>query len=166
MMRGWGAGALVDFSTRGGDGIDLDLFVSIHAQLDEQVPVDLFRVRAEEPSYWRLYSLVMFDGATWTSSNPRAEGNGRVLTTPIVLPVADDIPQEAPRLAQTFTILRDIDNRWLPMAHPAEALTTGFGDVIYDPILSQVLLDGGLDEGLQDAVPSRLGEPPPQEAEE
>ena len=166
ILPGFRAGALVDFSTRGGDGIDLDPFVSIHAQLDEQVPVDLFRVRAEEPSYWRLYSLDMFDGATWTSSNPRAEGNGRVLTTPIVLPVADDIPQEAPRLAQTFTILRDIDDRWLPMAHPAEALTNGFGDVIYDPILSQVLLDGGLDEGLEYAVTSRQVNPTPEELDE
>jgi transglutaminase-like putative cysteine protease len=166
ILPGFRAGALVDFSTNGDDGIDLDPFVSIHAQLDEQVAVDLFRVRAEEPSYWRLYSLDMFDGATWTSSNPRAEEGGRVLTTPVVLPVADDIPEEAPRLAQTFTILRDIDDHWLPMAHPAEALTLAFGDVTYDPILSQVLLDGGLDEGLEYAVTSRLVNPTPEELDD
>jgi transglutaminase-like putative cysteine protease len=166
ILPGFRAGALVDFSTDGGEGIELDPFVSIHAQLDEQVAVDLFRVRAEEPSYWHLYSLDMFDGASWTSSNPRAEESGRVLSTPVVLPVADDIPEQAPRLAQTFTILRDTDNGWLPMAHPAEALTLPFGEVTYDPILSQVLLDGGLDEGLEYAVTSRLVNPTPQQLDD
>jgi len=162
ILPGFRAGALVDFSTQG-DGIDLDPFVSIHAQLDEQVAIDLFQVRAEQASYWRLYALDEFDGSTWTSSDPDATKRGQVLTTPAELPLVPEPPEDAPRLSQSFTLLRDIDERWLPMAHPAEALTLPFGQVTYDPVLSQALLDGGLDEGLEYTVTSRLVNPSPDE---
>src|SRR3990172_6096517 len=59
-----------------------DPFVSIHAQLDEQVAVDLFQVRAAEAAYWRLYALDQFDGETWKSSDPDASERGQVITTP------------------------------------------------------------------------------------
>jgi len=167
LLPGFRSPALVDFSTDGGDGIDLDPFVSIHAQLDEQVAVDLFEVRAEEPSYWRLYALDQFDGSTWTSSDPDATARGQVLTTPTVLPVPPgEIPEGAPRLAQTFRILRDIDARYLPMAHPAEALTLPFGDITYDPFLAQALRGGGLDEGLEYMVTSRVVNPTGEELDD
>jgi transglutaminase-like putative cysteine protease len=139
-----------------------DPFVSIDAQLDEQVAVDLFQVRAEQPSYWRLYALDQFDGFTWTGSDPDASKRGQVLTTPAVLPVADQIPQDAPTLVQSYKILRDIDEGWLPMAAPAEALTLPSGQVTYDPVLSQALVDGGLDEGLEYTVTSRIVNPTPE----
>ena len=162
ILPGFRAGALVDFSTQG-DGIDLDPFVSIHAQLDEQVAIDLFQVRAAEASYWRLYALDEFDGSTWSSSDPNATARGLVLTTPAELPLVPEPPQDAPRLSQSFTLLRDIDARWLPMAHPAEAITLPFEQVTYDPVLSQALLDGGLDQGLEYTVTSRLVNPSPDE---
>jgi hypothetical protein len=52
-----------------------DPFVSIHAQLDEQVPIDLFEVRAGQASYWRLYALDVFDGSTRASSTRSHPGS-------------------------------------------------------------------------------------------
>ena len=163
ILPGFRAGALVDFSTTGDDGIDLDPFVSIHAQLDEQVAIDLFQVRAERAAYWRLYALDQFDGSTWTSSDPDAAERGQVLMSPAVLPLSEQLPQDAPRLSQSYTLLRDIDERWLPMANPAESITVPSGEVTYDPVLAQALLDGGLDEGLEYTVTSRIVNPAPEE---
>ena len=143
-----------------------DPFLSINAQLDEQVAVDLFQVRAAEAAYWRLYALDQFDGETWKSSDPDASERGQVITTPAMLPLADQIPQDAPTLAQSYKILRAIDERWLPMAAPAESLTLPFGQVTYDPVLSQALLDGGLDEGLEYTVTSRIVNPTPEQLDD
>jgi hypothetical protein len=166
VLPGFRADALVDFSTDG-EGVDLDPFVSIHAQLDEQQPVDLFEVRADEAAYWRLYALDEFDGATWTSSDPNASQRGQVLSTPAELPLGSpQPPRDAPRLSQAYTILRDIDARWLPMAHPAEAVTIPFGEITYDSVLAQALVGGGLDEGLQYTVASRVVNPAPDELDD
>jgi transglutaminase-like putative cysteine protease len=167
LLPGFRADALVDFSTSGDEGIDLDPFVSIHAQLGEQTAIDLFEVRAERAAYWRLLALDEFDGSSWTSSDPDATERGQVLSTPAVLPLLpDQVPDGAPRLPQRFTILRDIDKPYLPMAHPAEAVTLPFGEITYDPLLSQALLDGGLDEGLEYTVSSRVVTPTPEQLDD
>ena len=145
-----------------------DPFVSIHAQLDEQLSVDLFEVRAEQPSYWRLYALDQFDGSRWTSSDPSAANRGQVITARGTLDLSDlsDVPQDTRQLAQTYTILHDLDGPWLPMAYPPETITLASGEVTFDPVLSQALLDGGPDEGLEYTVESRIVNPSPQELDE
>ena len=161
VLPGFRAAALVDFSTSSGDGIDLDPFVSIQNQLDQDDPVDLFEVTsAGGGAYWRLYSLDTFDGTTWSSTDPHAE-RGQVLQSPARLPAT--YPATAEPFAQRFTVLTDIDDPWLPMAYPAESVTLPFESLRYDPDLGTAVVDGGLDEGLEYTVSSRIVAPGPAE---
>jgi transglutaminase-like putative cysteine protease len=161
LLPGFRSEALVDFSTNG-DGIRLDPFVSIQAQLDRAEPVDLFKVTSPDgPAYWRLYSLDRFDGTTWSSSDPEAE-HGQVLETPAQLRV--DVPlSPSPPLVQSFEVLRDLDDPWLPMAFPASTVVLPDEHIRYEPDLGSVVLEGGLDEGLRYTVESRPASPTPEQ---
>ena len=164
LLPGFRSDPLVDLSTDGDGGVGLDPFISIHAQLDEQAARDLFEVRADEPAYWRTLALDEFDGQTWSSSDPDGSLRGEQLPTPVVLPQAlDDVPADAALLEQRFRILNDIDAPYVPMAHPAQELTAPIGEITYDQFLQQTLLDGGLDEGFEYTVASRVVNPTPEE---
>jgi transglutaminase-like putative cysteine protease len=160
LLPGFRSSALVDFSTGGEDGIGLDPFVSIQAQLDNDEPVDLFEVTSDAgAAYWRLYALDEFNGTTWSSSDPRAE-LGEVLGSPARLAVAA-FPSTAEPLAQRYRILRDIDDPWLPMAYPAELVAVPFGEVRYNANLATAVFEDGLDEGMEYTVASRVVAPTP-----
>jgi transglutaminase-like putative cysteine protease len=153
LLPGFRSAALVDFSTETG-GIGLDPFVSILAQLDEEEAIDLFRVVAPSGSYWRLYALDTFDGTTWSSSDPLAE-EGLVLDSPARL--ADSVVGLEP-FAQRIRLLHDLDE-WLPMAYPPESVTHPFEEIRYNTDLGAAVVDGGLDEGIEYSVTSRLVRP-------
>ena len=53
----------------GGSGGAINPFVDLQPKLLEQTEAELFTVRAEAPSYWRLVSLSDFDGETWTQGD-------------------------------------------------------------------------------------------------
>ena len=53
-------------SGEGGGGGAINPFVELQPKLLEQTEAELFTVRAEAPSYWRLVSLSDFDGEIWT----------------------------------------------------------------------------------------------------
>jgi Transglutaminase-like superfamily/TgpA N-terminal domain len=145
-----------------GTGLASDPFISIDAQLSgDQPAVDLFKVQTPDPQYWRLYALDLFDGTTWSSSDPLAE-QGVVLASPASLKTAL-LPPSAEPFQQQFHILRDIEDPWLPMAHPAELVTVPFGEIRYNAGLSSVVLGDGLDEGLRYSVISRMVVPTPEE---
>lgn len=161
VLPGFRAAALVDFSTSSSDGIDLDPFVSIQNQLDQEEPIDLFEVTAAGTgAYWRLYSLDTFDGITWSSTDPEAQ-RGQELTSPARLPVT--FPPTAEPFPQRFKLLTRIDDPWLPMAYPAESVTLPFESLRYDADLGTAVVDGGLDEGLEYTVSSRNVAPTPDE---
>ncbi len=162
LLPGFRSDPLVDLSTEGDGGAGLDPFISIHAQLDEEVARDVFEVRADEPAYWRTLALDEFDGETWSSSDPDGSVRGQQLITPVALDPGD-VPDEAPELSQRFRILNDIDAPYLPMAHPAQELVTPIGPITYDDFLQQTLLDDGLDEGLEYSVTSRIVNPTPEQ---
>jgi len=58
-------GAAGSGSGSGGGGA-INPFVDLQPKLLEQTEAELFTVRAESPSYWRLVSLSDFDGEIWT----------------------------------------------------------------------------------------------------
>ncbi|MGZ5353441.1 MAG: transglutaminase family protein [Actinomycetota bacterium] len=163
LLPGFRSAALVDFSTSDA-GIRLDPFVSIHSQLEENEAVDLFEVTSSSgPAYWRLYALDRFDGATWSSSDPDAT-EGQILSSPARLPRSTPIPQSASEpLAQRYRVLTEIADPWLPMAYAADSLTLPSGEIRFDADLGAALLDGGLEEGLEYSVQSRLVVPDPTE---
>jgi transglutaminase-like putative cysteine protease len=163
LLPGFGSAALVDFSTTGGDGIRLDPFVSIQAQLEGSEPVDLFEVTSSAgPAYWRLYALDAFDGTTWSSTDPRAEELGLVLGSDAILPT-QPFPTSSETLVQRYEVLRDIGDPWLPMAHPAESVTVPLSEIRYQVDLGSAVVDGGLGEGLEYTVTSRIVAPTGQE---
>ncbi|HET7237229.1 MAG TPA: DUF3488 and transglutaminase-like domain-containing protein [Actinomycetota bacterium] len=166
LLPGFRAEALVDFSTGDEGGFGLDPFVEIKAQLDDQEPVDLFQVRAEEPAYWRMYAVDTFDGSDWTSSDPDASERGLVLSSPAVLPGSEALPDDAPRLPQGYTLLRGTETARLPMAYPAESITLPSGELTYDPVDSQALVRGGLGEGFEYSVLSRIVSPAPEQLDD
>ncbi|HEX6230981.1 MAG TPA: DUF3488 and transglutaminase-like domain-containing protein [Actinomycetota bacterium] len=159
LLPGFRSDALVDFSTSGEGGIRLDPFVSIQAQLEDRAAVDLFSVDSETGSYWRLYALDRFDGLTWSSSDPEAT-QGLTFATPARLPT--DFPADSEPLDQRYRILTDIDDPWIPMAYPPESITLPLGEVRYDSELGTAVVDGGLEEGLEYSVTSRLVSPDPK----
>jgi transglutaminase-like putative cysteine protease len=161
VLPGFRAAALVDLSTGNDDGIDLDPFVSIQNQLEQSDPVDLFQVTSPDgPAYWRLYALDLFDGLTWTSSDPLAK-QGQVLSSPAQLSAGFRI--DAPRLEQRIHILQDVDESWLPMAYPPESIVAPLESFRYDAELGEAVVDGGLRAGLEYSVTSRRFTPSPEE---
>ncbi len=162
LLPGFRSKALVDFSTSGDDGIRLDPFVSIQAQLEQKEPIELFEVTSTGAAYSRLYALDEFDGTTWTSSDPEAK-QGQVLSSPARLPVVVPPPSASEPLTERYRVIHEIDGPWLPMAYPPEVLTGPFDDVRYDPELGAAVVDGGLDEGTEYTVQSRIVAPTPEE---
>jgi len=82
--------------------------VDIRGRLVDQSNTELFTVRAERPSYWRLTSLDRFDGTIWSSL-------GTYQPTRSTLPGAG----QGRELAQDFEV-GALGSIWLPAAYRAE----------------------------------------------
>ena len=169
LLPGFRSGPLVDFSTSGDEGAELDPFISIHAQLTDDEPVrDLFEVQTPDPQYLRMYTLHEFDGEGWRSSDPTGS-DGQTLTVPTVLPQPSSYapPPDSQTQPYTFTVLTDFDaSHALPMAQTPEQITAGdLGDVTWDPARGQAFVDGGLDAGLEYTVRSRVVVPTAEQLE-
>lgn len=145
-----------------------DPFISIDAQLDDQVARDLFEVEADHGEYWRIYALDRFDGQSWTSSDPDGSEGGAPLSAPATLPGSGGgPPPEAETLTQTFRILSDFDSAHaLPMAQTAEEIAGPIGDITWDPAQSQAFIDGPLEAGMEYTVRSRIVVPTPEELDQ
>ncbi len=166
ILPGFRSEAIVDFSSSGSAGVDLDPFVSIKAQLDQHDPVDIFRVRAVDAtgrpvaSYWRKFSLDQFDGSSWRSSDPSGL-EGRLLYSPADLEVP--APSDAPVVEQSYEILTDLANNWLPMAYPPQTVQHPGGTLRFDADMGGFIAPGGVGEGDRYEVTSRVISPSPAE---
>ena len=131
-------------------GAGTDPFTSIQAQLTTaEAARDLFTVRASYAGYWRLYALDLFDGVSFTSSDPLAAERGLEFSSPVELPqqAAKDPPEVRTR-SYVFRIVRDMQGPWLPLPYGSETLTLTDGRLTYDAYLNQAVVHGGLEEGL------------------
>ncbi|MEP7032491.1 MAG: DUF3488 and transglutaminase-like domain-containing protein [Actinomycetota bacterium] len=161
LLPGFRAQALVDFSSSGDDGTNFDPFVSIQAQLKSQTPVDLFRVTSENgASYWRMFTLDRFNGTEWSSSDPTLE-TAQSIPSPAQLNAS--FPEGATALPQRYEVLTDLQNPWLPMANTPELVTLPSGDLKWDADLATAGLPGGLPEGYEYSVTSRIVAPSPEQ---
>ena len=153
-----------------GNGPALDPFISINAQLSGDQAIDLFEVETSQAQYWRLYTLDVFDGEDWRSSDPNGSVGGQSVSVPTVLPQAPtySFPPDTETQPFTFRVLSDFDAAHaLPMAQSPEEITAGdLGDVTWDPYRGQAFLDGGLDAGLEYTVRSRIVVPTPEELDQ
>lgn len=125
---------------------------------------DLFEVDADNPEYWRMFTLDRYDGELWTSTNPDGSTGGVTLSPPVTLPRAGGDPPSGETLAQTFRILSDFGSlRSLPMAQTAEKITGPIGDITWDPARSQAFIGGRLEAEMEYTVRSQIVVPTPEE---
>jgi hypothetical protein len=121
----------------GSDGGEVDLLVDITPRLLEQSDSRLFTVTVEEGAYWRLASLVDFDGEQW---HPLDEAHG---STDDRIPYEDAIP-DGKDLLQTYEI-DGLEGTNLPAAsQPVE--------------VAGVAVDAGLESGSLELADGELGE--------
>ncbi len=159
LLPGFRADPLVDLT--GGSGSGLDPFVSIHASLNRDEPVEQFRVTTDgSQSYWRAFALDRFDGSTWSMSDPNL-GGARTYPVPAnVLP--GDVPSDAEAIQQEIQIIGYADN-WVPMAYPAETVIVPAGELQYEESLGIARLADPLEAGATYQVTSRRVVPTPEQ---
>jgi transglutaminase-like putative cysteine protease len=162
ILPGFRSGPLVDLSTESGQGFDMNGFISIQAQLDDDEPVDLFEIDAEEGRYWRTRAYDVFDGTNFSNSDPLSREGALVYSPPAELPpVGEAVPEDAPSRSYVFRILQGTEAPWLPLPQGTESLNIPVDQIRYDPTDGQVLVDGGLDEALEYSVKARSVVPTP-----
>ena len=129
--------------------------VDIRGRLVNQGDAVMFRVRAEERSYWRLTSLDQFDGQVWTS---RADYAARPTQLPTLFQSGTSVLESV----QHFSI-EQLDAVWIPAAFEPRSLQSdtadlGNGDISYEPSSSTLIVGRSLatSNGLTYTVSSAL----------
>lgn len=145
----------------GGGGGEVDLLASLKPRIIEQSQADMLEVRAATADYWRLTSLVEFDGTLWTPlqaqpRQPLLPGNR----------VAAEFP---PRLFETLTqrvVISGLEGEFLPAAGQPDtvAITQEVGsrdnaDLSYQLETGTIQMSEGLAEGLGYEVTSLVARP-------
>lgn len=98
--------------------------VDINHRLVEQSNVELFTVRSDRRSYWRLTALDQFDGQIWKSDGSYANADGR-------LPV--DVDTNAPKtLARQSYVVQSLDTIWLPAAYLPRSVSQTSTEIRYE----------------------------------
>jgi transglutaminase-like putative cysteine protease len=111
--------------------------VDIRGRLVDQANVEMFRVRSEEPSYWRLTSLERFDGRIWKSSGSYDHADGS-------LPEAVPTSLATDTFEQTFSI-KALAAIWLPSAYEPRAVDATTVDVLYEKNTATLIVDQSVD---------------------
>ena len=115
--------------------------VDIRGRLVGQAETVMFRVRAEERSYWRLTALDQFDGQVWTS---RADYAAR----PTQLPSLFQSGSSVQASVQEFSI-EQLGAVWLPAAFEPRSVVSATsdistGDISYEPSSSTLIVGRSL----------------------
>jgi len=132
-----------------GTRVALSPLVDIRGRLVGQSGVELFTVRTETPTYWRITSLDRFDGTIWSSlSNYRPAGN-RLPSTG-----TDATRGGTEASVQEFEI-SGLSSIWLPAAYRPEVLRPS-GKVRFDPDSGSLATDKATSDGLRYTVESSL----------
>jgi transglutaminase-like putative cysteine protease len=131
-------------SGAGGSGA-INPLVSLVPRLIQQSTTELFRVRAGEPEYWRLFTLGSFDGETWSDTSVRTTSfpsGGSV-------PLHSGPPTPGRTLAQDFTITGlaggDLPSAGVPITVAAQR----DGSFYVDPLTGDLSLGGESPEGFR-----------------
>ncbi len=134
---------------KNGTRVTLSPLVDIRSRLVGQSTVELFTVKAERESYWRITSLDRFDGTIWSSlSNYRPAGTR--------LPGAgtDAARADTTRSSQEFEIA-GLASIWLPAAYRPDRLTAS-GRIRFDPDSGSLATDRATSDGLKYTVESAI----------
>jgi len=129
--------------------------VDLRTRIVEQPNVEVFTVRSEAPSYWRLTALDEFDGQIWKSSYGTDNADGE-------LPRAVDSAAETETVRQTITV-EALSGVWLPAAFEPRSLDVGGANVGWDEDSSTLIVDrdvptsDGLTYEVTSAIPNWKG---------
>jgi transglutaminase-like putative cysteine protease len=152
LLPGFSADPLLDLTRGEGGPVSISPIVDIRPNLLRNPAVELFRVRAERPAYWRLLALDRFDGRLWTSSDLEAR-------TGIVVPsrslVAERLTQPregAVTIDQEF-LIAGLTTPWMPAAFAPRRVGVD-GDFRFDAIRDTLVREGGTGPGLSYSVTS------------
>ncbi|MDG2114864.1 MAG: DUF3488 and transglutaminase-like domain-containing protein, partial [Actinomycetota bacterium] len=109
MLPGVDAAPVIDWKDLDGPSsgprVTLSPLVDARGRLVQQSSQELFRVRADQPAYWRISGLDRFNGAVWGSDRSYSDAGGRLRPT-----------EEGERtLTQEITIT-GLSSIWMPAA--------------------------------------------------
>ena len=150
----------VERGRRSSGRVVISPLVDIRGRLVNQADTVMFRVEAEERSYWRLTSLDQFDGQVWTS---RAEYAARPTQLPSLLQSGSSVQESVQRFS-----IEQLGAVWLPAAFEPRSLVlatggtsnggTSNGDISYEPSSSTLIVGRSLpsSNGLSYTVASAL----------
>jgi hypothetical protein len=142
---------LIDLQGTGGNParVTLSPLVDIRGRLSDRSTVEVFAVRADRPSYWRLTSLDIFDGKIWRSEINYRKAKGTLPSKPQSNVKLND-------LQQTFTI-EGLGGIWLPAAL-TPWFESGADKVSFDPGSSTLITGDDSPNGMRYIVSSKLPE--------
>ncbi|MCY3890111.1 MAG: DUF3488 and transglutaminase-like domain-containing protein [bacterium] len=131
----------VERGRRSSGRVVISPLVDIRGRLVSQAETVMFRVRAEERSYWRLTALDEFDGQVWTS---RADYAARPTQLPSLFQSGSSVQESV----QEFSI-EQLGAVWLPAAFEPRSVASatsdvGSGDISYEPLSSTLIVGRSL----------------------
>ncbi len=121
--------------------------VDIRGRLVSQTDNEVFTVRSDSRTYWRLTSLDTFDGQIWSSDAQHAAVSGRIPSEP-----GGDTP--GVRVIQEFTI-ESLSSPWLPAAYRPRRVE-GVRGLRYNDQLASLVAGERTDRGLTYRVASSV----------
>jgi transglutaminase-like putative cysteine protease len=111
----------------------LSPIVELQTRLVQQPDIEVFTVRSNRPSYWRLTALDDFDGEIWKSSYQTGDVDGDLSREIEPAAEADAVTQEVEILA--------LDSVWMPAAFEPTRIEAAGVPTDYDPESSTLLVD-------------------------
>jgi hypothetical protein len=161
LLPGFSADPLLDLTRGTGGQVSISPIVDIRPNLLRNRAVELFRVQAERPAYWRLLALDRFDGRLWDSTDPQADTG---LLVPDRSVLADNLTQ--PRrgsvtMEQRF-IIAGLTTPWMPAAFVPRSVHVA-GAFRFDAIRDTLVRGGGTGPGLTYSVTSDVVAPSPEQ---
>lgn len=172
LLPGFKAAPLLNLGSSTGR-ITINPIVDIRPSLNRTEAVELFRVRARRPAYWRLVSLERFNGRVWTSGDLNATNGelvqaGEMRFTPADVSFTDGFGEgtagaaEAPPLEQEIEISR-LAGAWLPAAYQPMAIGLPQGSARFDRSRSSIVPTGEVPPGFSYRIISQLVVPTAEE---
>jgi transglutaminase-like putative cysteine protease len=141
-VPGFGTTAVLDISRFGSDNrIRVSPLVSMGSLLSDAANgnnPEVFRVKADAPSYWRMVALDAFDGNTWEA---RPDVGVELQGTSI-----QPAPSTGTPVQQTYTVSNDLGFGWLVGAGDPTDIAINH-DVWWHPLSSSLQMDGWPDAG-------------------
>ncbi len=142
VVPGFGSRAVIDLGTPAEDRVAIDPFVSVRSALSRREPIEVLRVTSPRPTYVRLVSLPVFDGAGWW---PDRDVTGVPVSPGEPLPAAEATSD--PTETVGFDVRADLDMPWLPSLYPARSIDVPGASIRYEQEGGVAYLDGTLQQG-------------------